>query len=165
MVRMQILPKILIVTAVVCWSKCFEHSTTFNKALHNDIDYTTLPVKTTIAPATFRGFISFDKNQLTSRRTPVCQCDQYYSIYTNTCKKKQYHMCGKMSQAPTSSSLTKSPKAELLPKIYMLPYMLECIKLTGGESIDVSRTSKNLEHMQTNQAVILGNYTFSFLSY
>lgn len=47
----------------------------------------------------------------------------------------------------------------------MLPYMLECIKLTGGEAIDVSRTSKNLEHMQTNQAVVLGNYTFSFLSY
>ena len=59
----------------------------------------------------------------------------------------------------------ESPKAELLPKIYMLPYMLECIKLTGGEAIDVSRTSKNLEHMQTNQAVVLGNYTFSFLSY
>ena len=162
---MQILQKILIVTAVVCWSKCFEHSTTFNKALHSDIDYTTLPVKTTIAPATFRGFISFDKNQLTSRRPPVCQCDQYYSIYTNTCKKKQYHTCGKMSQAPTSSSLTISPKAELLPKIYMFPYMLDCVKLTGGVVIDVSRTSKNLEHMQTNQAVVLGNYTFSFLSY
>ena len=118
MVRMQILPKILIVTAVVCWSKCFEHSTTFNKALHNDIDYTTLPVKTTIAPATFRGFISFDKNQLTSRRPPVCQCDQYYSIYTNTCKKKQYHMCGKMSQAPTSSSLTNH-----LKQSYYLKYI------------------------------------------
>ena len=156
MVRMQILKKILIVTAAVCWNKCFEHSTT-------PTTITTTP--TTMPHATFKGLISFNKNRLTSRRPPVCQCDQYYDIFTNACKRKQYHTCGKMSQAPTLSSLTISPKAELPHKVHVFPYMFGCIKLIGGVAVDVSRSSKNLEQMETNQAVVFGNCTFSCLSY
>ena len=129
----------------------------------------------------FALLINFDENgnsksKLMSGR-PICQCDQYFDISSNKCKKKLHHNCDKRISSNNNSQEKMIPRNELVPKIaeedpkppdvysnLLSSTLFDCMKRMGGAAIEITRIPKKLEHLQTNQAALLRNYAYIFLS-
>ena len=129
----------------------------------------------------FALLISFDKDGNSDSRLKsgklICQCDQYFDIFSSKCKKKLHHTCDKRISNNKKSKKNLFKRKELVRAIGVekpgivvkVPerardLLFDCIKRIGGAATEIARIPKKMEHLQTDQAVLLRNYTYFFLS-
>ena len=121
-------------------------------------------------PPHFKLLISFDENGKSNSELvtvkPICPYDQYFDIFTNDCKNKLHHACAKsiLGDEDPVKPFHITNQSSLEMQLSLPNKMFQCIKRIGGAALGFSRISKELEHMETNQAVSLWNYTIFLLA-